>query len=601
MTGAGEPGASHRDTAGNLTKPNRPVFTDLAGLAAMVADGDRLGVGGHHFARLPIALLRAVAGGKARDLRYCAWAGGLPLEILLEADAVASIDICFSSLDIFGLPPRFRAAAEAERLPVRDWTALAMIEALRAAQQNLPSRTFQLPRGSAMMERMPTARSVADPLTGEPVGAVPPLVLDTLLLHAPRADESGNVQIVGARALDLAMAGAAHKVLVTVDEIVPVGILAGMGRQTVIYRNQVSAIAKVPGGAWPTSCLPHYVTDYEALASVLAGGASLADGLALPKDGVPIRLRKAAGISAAAAAHMPLPAVHAAPAPATVDEVMAVRLAAELDNDSFASAGAVSPLANVAYRLAKATHAPGMIIATMSCGHIDVAPSPLLLSLIEVFDAETAAAHAGGDDTYSALYQAGAVTHEIIAAAQVDRFARVNNIAIRRAKGGFIRLPGQGGMADVANMHRDCVLYVTRHSPLSLVAEVDIVSSARGLLDAEERARHGYRTSGTKLFTDLCVFELDPASGELVVTELMPGVGRDTVSRATGFPVRFAERCGEIAAPDGETIEILRRRIDPLGLRRLEFVGARERGVLIAEILAADRAVVDALAAREQP
>ena len=151
--------------AESLVKPNRPVFTDLAGLAAMVADGDRFGVGGHHFARLPIALLLAVAGRGVRDLRYTAWAGGLPLEILLEAGAVASIDICFSSLDIFGLPPRFRAAAEAERLPVRDWTALAMIEALRAAQQNLPSRTFQLPAGSAMMARIPGAPKVPDPLS----------------------------------------------------------------------------------------------------------------------------------------------------------------------------------------------------------------------------------------------------------------------------------------------------------------------------------------------------------------------------------------------------------------------------------------------------
>ncbi|TGV81640.1 CoA-transferase, partial [Mesorhizobium sp. M2D.F.Ca.ET.145.01.1.1] len=98
---------------------------------------------------------------------------------------------------------------------------------------------------------------------------------------------------------------------------------------------------------------------------------------------------------------------------ASVDEIIAARIAAELDNESFASAGAVSPLANVAYRLAKATHAPDMIIATMSCGHLDIAPSPMILSLIESLDCETAAAHAGGDDTYSTYYQAGAVTHEI--------------------------------------------------------------------------------------------------------------------------------------------------------------------------------------------
>ena len=94
----------------SLVKPNRPVFTDPAGLAAMVRDGDVFGVGGHHFARLPIALLRAIVERGVSGLRYVSWAGGLPLELLLEADAVASIDLCFSSLDIFGLPPR-RAAA----------------------------------------------------------------------------------------------------------------------------------------------------------------------------------------------------------------------------------------------------------------------------------------------------------------------------------------------------------------------------------------------------------------------------------------------------------------------------------------------------------
>ncbi|RUU16394.1 CoA-transferase, partial [Mesorhizobium sp. M6A.T.Ca.TU.002.02.2.1] len=123
----------------SLVEPNRPRFTDVEGLAALVGSGDVFGVGGHHFARLPIALLRAIAGSDIKDLRYVCWAGGLPLELLLEADAVAEIDLCFSSLDIFGLPPRFRAVAETNAVPVRDWTALAMIQALRAAQQNLPS------------------------------------------------------------------------------------------------------------------------------------------------------------------------------------------------------------------------------------------------------------------------------------------------------------------------------------------------------------------------------------------------------------------------------------------------------------------------------
>ena len=263
----------------------------------MVADGNRFGVGGHHFARLPIALLRAIGRRRASGLHYVSWAGGLPLELLLEAGAVAEIDICFSSLDIFGLPPRFRAAAESGSMPVRDWTALAMIQALRAAQANLPSLPFQLPTGSDMMGHIPGAQEVADAIEGTAIGVVPALRLDTVVFHAQRADEVGNVQILGPLALDLAMVGAAKKVLVTVEETVPAGTLAAAGRQTVLLRSQVTAIATVPGGAWPASCLPFYVTDYAALADAFARpDMRLAEALAVPNGRTPGFVRRAATV-----------------------------------------------------------------------------------------------------------------------------------------------------------------------------------------------------------------------------------------------------------------------------------------------------------------
>jgi glutaconate CoA-transferase, subunit A len=576
----------------SLVKPNRPRFTDVEGLAAMVGSGDVFGVGGHHFARLPIALLRAIARSGVKDLRYVCWAGGLPLELLLEADAVAEIDLCFSSLDIFGLPPRFRAAAETNAVPVRDWTALAMIQALRAAQQNLPSMPFQLPQGSDMLARVPGAISAPDPIARTETGFIPPLRLDTFVVHAQRADESGNIQIIGPRALDFAMAGAARQVLVTVEEIVPVGTLRHDGRQSILTRNQVSAIALAPGGAYPASCLPFYVTDYQALANVFgARETPLVDTLRLPSEGVPGLVQDAAKVRAETV--LAMPALAHGEKKASIDEIIAARIAAELDNESFASAGAVSPLANVAYRLAKATHASDMIIATMSCGHLDIAPSPMVLSLIESLDCETAVAHAGGDDTYSTYYQAGAVTHEIVGAAQVDRRGRVNTIALRKRDGDLIRLPGQGGMADVANMHRDYLLYVPRHSVQSLVEDVEIASSARGLLTQNEREPMGYRTGEALVFTDLCVFRLDRSSRELIVIETMPDITQQQIRDATGFAVTFDADCREIPLPSNDTLGVLRNRIDPLGLRRLEFVSAKERGALIAEILAADRVMVE--------
>ena len=53
-------------------KSNRPRCTEVAGLAAMVGRGDVFGVGGHHFARLPIALLRAMAGSGSGICDMCA-------------------------------------------------------------------------------------------------------------------------------------------------------------------------------------------------------------------------------------------------------------------------------------------------------------------------------------------------------------------------------------------------------------------------------------------------------------------------------------------------------------------------------------------------
>lgn len=574
----------------SLAKSNRPAIESLDALAARVQSGTRLSVGGHHFARLPIALLNRIVDNGTSGLSYFAWAGGLPLELLLEAEAVSSIDICFSSLDIFGLAPRFRDVAENRRVPITDWPALAMIQGLRAAQQNLPFMPVQLPEGSTMMERCPAVSFHRDAHSGRVIGLVEAQVIDTVLLHAPRADTAGNVEIYGARALDLPIVGAARQVLVTVDEIVPAGTLQGNGRQTIITRNLVTAIAEVNGGAYPTSCLPHYATDFRRIREILDGKyGTLRAALEKPADAPPTLLRKAAK----ARPEQIVPAAFhnqaAPPATPSIDEIMAVRIARMLDNESFASAGAVSPLGNVAFRLAKATHAPDIFIGTFSCGHVDVVAGTMTLSLLEAMDAGSAVSHNGGDDTYSTYYQAGIVSHEIIGAAQIDARGRTNNLELTKPSGGKLRLPGQGGMSDVANMHQNYVVYVPRHGRASLVESVEMVSSARGLISAADREAAGYRPGDIYLVTNLCVFGYDEAVGQLVVVETMPGVARDTIMAETGFAVVFADGCSEMAPPTAEELRILREEIDPLGIRRLEFVGARDRGALLDEILERDR------------
>ncbi|MEM7443192.1 MAG: CoA-transferase [Pseudomonadota bacterium] len=566
----------------------RPDFLTLDELAQKVRPGDRIGIGGHHYARLPLALIDAVIAEGPNDLHYISWGGGLPLEMLLEAGLIGAIDNCFSSLDIFGLAPRFRAAAESGAVPVRDWTALAMIQGYQAAARNLPWLPYQPPTGSDMLSLVPEIETLKS--SGRDLALAPALPLNVALLHAPRADRSGNVQIIGARALDLALAGAADQVFVTVEEIVPDGSLAADGRQTILHRNQVSAIAEVPGGAYPTSCLPHYVTDYQAVHSMLRGQPLHRPTANSTSTGY---VRRAAQVSASKAIGVKTPS-NSSTSP-TTDERLVIRIAQEFDNNSFASAGAVSPVANIAYRLAKRTHAPDMVIATLSCGHIDIEPTPLTLSLSESFDCQTAVAHRGGDDTYFDFYQSGLVSHEIVGAAQVDKQGRVNTLRIDRPDGGFIRLPGQGGMADVANMHQTFIVYLPRQSARALVEQVDFVSAARGVTDPAEREQLGYRQGPVKLFTNLGVIELSGDSGELQVTELFPEVARDYMQENAGFQLRFADEVKVVDEPAAEILKILREEIDPIGLRRLEFGAARDREALLEEVIRADRAITASL------
>jgi len=573
---------------------NQPLTGGIDDLAALVPTEARLGIGGFHFSRTPIALIRAVIEQGGGGLDYISWGGGLGLEMLLEAGAVRRLALCFNSLDVFGLAPRFRRAVEEGTVPLEEWTALGMIQGFLAAQHGVPSMPFPPPLGSEIVARSGFATPYADPVTGAEVAAAPALPLDVFLLHAQRADEAGNVEIRGGRGLDLSCVFAAKRVLVTVEEIVPAGFFqtSAAPRSFVLPRSFVAAVAHVPFGAHPTSCLPYYPTDYRELLR-LTGGASLDIEAPAPERRVFL-----AATAALPAGRVSAPALlrhrrgEPEPAAATPDEVMVAWLSRQLDNDSVCSVGSVSPLATVAYLLAKRTHAPGLVLMTSNGGLVDVAVRPMAMTLAEPLDFQTAVVHCGGDESYHWYYQRGRVTHEVVSAAQVDKRGNTNNIEVVSPNGRRIRLPGQGGMADVANMHRHFLLYLPRQSTLSLVERVDYVSAARGILSAEDRLAAGYLPGEVKLVTNLGVFALNPDLGELELASVHQGVSVANVQAATGFAVRPAANLAETTGPTSEELRLIRREVDPLGMRRLEFVAGKERGPLLAALIESEEAAI---------
>jgi glutaconate CoA-transferase subunit A len=561
------------DSAAPVTRWHDTVGDLLAG----VPDGARVGVGGFHYTRIPVAQLLELR--RRRELTYVAWGGGLALELLLDAGAVSRAELTFSSLDVFGLAPRFRRAVEDGTLALEEWTALGMISALQARSRGLDFEVMQRLAGTDL------GATWVRPLDDRQA-AVPALPLDVFLLHAGRADDAGNVELRGARGIDVSALFAADRVLVTVEERVGEGELDAPGG-FIVPRTFVSGLAVAEDGAYPTSCLPHYGADLRRLRRIAAvpAGAPLYESLLAPDT---VRVRAAARVApdALRAALEGAPAEDAA-AEASRAEVMVCELARTVRAGDVATVGSASPLPTVAYLLAKLLWAPDLVLLSFNGGLVDVGWRPMTLSYAELLDFHSAAAHAGGDETYHWYYQQGRVTHEVVGAAQIDRDGATNNIAVRRRDGSTVRLPGQGGMADVANLHASFLLYLPRQSRRNTVERVDIRSATR------------VRPGRTAVLTDLGRFELDKSAGGLVLTHLHPGVELDEVREHTGWPLLIGDDLHRTPEPSAKELHALRERVDPLGVRRLDFVPAAERGALIDEVLDREDRLLDAVAHAE--
>jgi glutaconate CoA-transferase subunit A len=581
-------------------------------LAEMVPEGSRLGIGGVHLSRLPIALIKRILAKGKKNFVFISWGGGLPLELFLEANAVRKLIFCFSSLDVFGLAPRFRDALESKRIEIEEWTALAMAQALHAAHFNLPEMPFQLPLGSDLMKSGKFWKESSSVFSNLPIGQARRLDMEALLLHAQRADDAGNIEIQGSRGFDLSLLGAARKVLVTVEQIATMGTLGDAPRSFILPREFVTAVAEVPWGAYPTSCLPYYSTDYQELLHYVEGeqrrrssktqsvpsnlSTRQFEGSVLPSEPAPSRqtfLSACARTRTSALTQGVLSSHRATPpgSPWTIDELMVACLAREYDNSSICSVGSVSPLAMVSYLLAKKTHAPQLTIIALNGGFIDIDFHPMSLTLAEPLEFGSAKVCWGGDETYHWYYQQGRITHEVITVAQIDVHGRTNNAWITN-RGKVLRLPGQGGMADVANLHKNFILYLTRHSPERFIEAVEFCTASRGLLSDEERKKAGLQPGKVRLISDLGIFELDPEEERFRLVSIHPGIALESVRSQTSGEFLIAQPLPQTELPSKEELRLMREEIDPFAIRQLEFVPGRDRLAMIQRILDAEAGLV---------
>jgi glutaconate CoA-transferase subunit A len=222
------------------------------------------------------------------------------------------------------------------------------------------------------------------------------------------------------------------------------------------------------------------------------------------------------------------------------------------------------------------------------------------LTLAELLEFGSAKIWWGADETYHWYYQQGRITHEVITVAQVDLHGRTNNAWIA-SKGKTLRLPGQGGMADVANLHKNFILYLTRHSPERFVEAVEFSTASRGLLTDEERRKAGLQPGKVWLISDLGIFELDHDEERFRLDSLHPGITLEKVRDQTGGNFLVAGGLRQTDAPSQQELRLIREEVDPFGIRQLEFVPGRDRLQMIQRILNAEAGLIQELQASSVP
>ena len=533
-------------------------FSSSADAIAQIGDGSSIAIGGALFTRLPMALVAEIKRAPVKNLHYIAWSGNIPLEMFLEnPEKVSELSFCFSSLDIFGLAPRFRKALETNQLKHHEYSALTLMNACDAAARNQKYSVFKKPTTDAF----DTYETLGD---GSGLAKVAALKIDFFIVHAQEADRHGNVLIRGTKGLDPSYLGAARKIIVSVEKIVDNFEIT----QNCIFipASRDMTIVEAPMGAYPTSCLPHYVTDYRAIKNYVSSN--------LDEKNLSVTTEREKFVRGAAALTLEQIETYIKenrsevnPEVTTEDKMISYLSDLYMEGEIL-SAGAVSPLAQGSYFLAK-MEKPSVVIMTTAGGYVDVSERPLLLSIGESLDFRTAKFHWGGDETFHLYYEPGFIDYEVVAVAQVDKSLRTNNLWVNSPSGKRIRLPGQGGMADVSDMHRNFVIYQMSEDNLSLVDEVQIVSAQRTLFTDVIRKAHGLRPGVCLYISNLGVSKLNFETNKL--------------ERILDFSQY------EVSA---HKISLLKTKLDPFGVRFLESAKGEARSQLIEKLITTEEAIV---------
>ncbi len=269
----------------------------------------------------------------------------------------------------------------------------------------------------------------------------------------------------------------------------------------------------------------------------------------------------------------------------TIDEMMTVLMAREVRNEDVMIVGVSTPMVWAAFTLAKVTHAPDAIYHYIMGNTFVMEPRQVSLLYLEMNTARAYRFQDSVECTLESLPSDKLTTIEFFRPAQIDQYGNSNNICIGEWNNPKIRLPGAAGILDFSMFYsRGSFLYTPRHDKRTFVPTEDLYFiSGVGFPEGKPSICGG---SGPQcVITNLGYLDFEDKSNSMRISTIHPGIDIKTVKDSTGFDLIIPENLKETKPPTVKELKLLREKVDPLRIRKLEVLSGREREELLDEII----------------
>ena len=231
-------------------------------IAAHVRDGDTLVIEG--FTHLIcFAAGHEIIRQRRQDLTIARLTPDLIYDQMIAAGCAKKLIFSWAGNPGAGSLGAFRRAVErgTPRLEIEEYSHFGMVARMSAGAARLPFWVMRNYMGTDLPEANPLIRTVACPYTGEELATVPALNPDVTIIHAQRADQSGNAQVWGLLGVQKEAAFASQRVIVVVEELVDQSVIRADPNRTLVPGMIVDAVVVEPWGCHPSYAQGYYDRD----------------------------------------------------------------------------------------------------------------------------------------------------------------------------------------------------------------------------------------------------------------------------------------------------------------------------------------------------